>query len=280
MEYPLHFNRQTWKPVRDGELTLFLPASAAYGVSFDASFTFVPPWLEEEDFESEHRKLYLTLHGYFPDLTDWRELEGGELESREAIEVMGEQVAAGARGPEIEIWSAGKGAASIHTHARDGWETRLKVDEPVADDGYTFLCEVEAFFPSERAREVCAELWMQELMGQLDFDDEEKARLLEEGWRFRYRGRLSLEQVHCVVPLNTTDPIGSAQRMARRDLAMKQFGFCQVNGGNLDGSYKPEHGVCANGRLVLLSPPSAFFLSWQESQKEKKRNRDEGSPQE
>ena len=102
------------------------------------------------------------------------------------------------------------------------------------------------------------------------------AHTAEEGWRFSYLGRVCLNQLSCIAPLNTNDPIGWARQMAEREVGMKRFGFCRVNGGEMDGSYKPEDGVCSDGRLVLLSPPSVWFAEWEERQQDKKRKQDEG----
>ena len=271
MEYPLQFGTQTWKPRRNGELTVFLPTHPQFGTAFQADFAFVPPWMEDEDYASEHRTMRVWVHGYFPGLRRWDDLEGWVVEERDAVEVEGETVIPEMREPEIEIWSSGHGPGSIHTHARDGWETRMKFVECVEEGSpWVFLCEMEAFFPSERAREACSELWFQEFIGELGFGDREKDEFLKEGWRFRYRGLLELGSLSCIAPRNAADPIGYAKRMAKRELGLRQFGFCRVNGGDFDGSFKPEHGLCGNGRLVQLSPPSDYFFEWQERQRKKK----------
>jgi hypothetical protein len=245
-------------------------------VYFHADFTFVPPWLEDEDYESEHRTMNVMVNGSFPGLNNWRDLEGYGLESREAIVTLGEEVSPEMEGPEIQIWSSGKGTGSIHTHAKDGWETRLDFKELIEDEhGPLFICEVEAFFPSERARKASVELWMKEFFGETDFSDLEKARIVEEGWRLNFCGRLRFGHASCSVPLNTSDPIGWAQRLATRELAIKEFGLCRVNGGESDGSWKPADGVTANGRLVLVSPMTPWFREWQFRQKVKERERDE-----
>lgn len=276
MEYPLHIGRQTWKPRRDGDLTLFLPPSP-WGVSLGADFEFVPPWLDDEDYASEHRTMHLRLHGYLPGLCDWRELAGFELKESECEEEPGGEVLTAMQGPEIEIWSSGQGPGSIHTHAQAGWQTRLALGQLEVDEhGPAWLCEVEAFFPSERAREANAALWMRQFFSTLEFDNEEQEKLLEEGWRFHYRGRVRLEQLSCTVPLNTSDPIGWARRMAARELKMNEFGLCRVNGGDFEGNYRPEDGVCSNGRLVLLSPASAWFSEHQRRKKEERRKRKDG----
>ena len=271
MDYPLQFGRQTWKPHRDGDLTLFLPSRTPFGMPFHADFAFVPPWLEEDDYESEHRTMYLTLAGYFPAMKHWEELEGFTVESRDAVEAGDEVVATETKEPEIHIWSSGQGPGSIHTHAQDGWQTRLSLEEFAKDDAHTFICEVEAFFPSERARQAMSDLWFRDFFGGMDFGDDEREKLLEEGWRFTYRGRLRLEHLSCTVPLNAANPVALARRMAERELGMREFGFCRVNGGEMDGTFKPEHGVSAQGRLVLLSPPSEFFTEWQQREEDRKK---------
>jgi hypothetical protein len=189
---------------------------------------------------------------------------------------LGEEVSPAMEGPEIDIWSWGDGSESIHTHAKDGWETRLEFKELIENhDGPLFICELEAFFPSERARKASAELWMKEFLGQGDFSDLEKAKMIEEGWRLRYRGRLLFGHANCMVPLNTSDPIGWAQRVAARELGIKEFGLCQVNGGKSDGSWKPDDGVTAHGRLVLVSPMTPWFREWQSRQKWEAKQREE-----
>ena len=267
----LDFCGQKWKPQKDGDLTLFLPRKARGELYFDCNFSFVPPWLEDEDYDSEHRTLNVDVRGYIPPVDDWQALAGVELETREAIELPGGTMVPGMEGPAIKIWSSGGtgSAASIHTHARDGWETRLKLVD-FAESIYVFDCEVEAFYPSQRAREASAELVFKEFIGESDWQDWEKKKLLEEGWRFSYTGRLRLEHLSCTVPLNTPDPIGWAQAMARRELKMTRFGFSYVCGGELDGRFKPEDGVTPQGRLVLLAPPSASYYQWLEHQKRKK----------
>lgn len=276
MEYPLHFNGQTWKLRREGELTLFLPTHPRFGTSFHLEFDFVPSWFDCEDDDSEHRKMQVAAHGYFPELKKWDELPGCEVMAREAVEVGGEVVSPSMEGPEIEIWSHGEGAGSIHTHAQHGWETRLKMEDFAGDSSHSFVCELEAFFPSERARALSSELYVKEFFGELDADDREKAKLLEEGWRFQYRGIVELENFSCTVPLNTNDPVGWAKKMVEREMGMDRFGWCRVNGGDFDGNYKPEDGIVAHGRLVLISPPSIWFTARKRRLEEERRKRNEG----
>jgi hypothetical protein len=280
MDSLLNFCGQHWKPQNDGELTLFLPKQTRDGSSiyFHADLKFVPPWLEEEDLTSEYRILYVSLQGRFPALDDWRDLAGFTMESREETTVFGETVAPAMSGPEIEIWSAGmRGAGGIHSHASAGWDTKLTFGE-FQGDGFALPCELEAFYPSARARQAQLDLWMQSFFGEGSPEDWEAEEQLQEGWRFHYSGRVRFDTVSCTVPINTSNPIGWAQSLARRELRMTEFGPPRVNGGHItDGTFKPEDGIGAQGRLVILPTFSEFFRRRQAQIDEEKR-RDDPSP--
>src|SRR2546421_2316263 len=116
MDGMLDFCGQKWKPQKDGDLTLFLPRKARGELYFDCNFSFVPPWLEDEDYDSEHRTLNVDVRGYIPPVDDWQALAGVELETREAIELPGGTMVPGMEGPAIKIWSSGGtgSAAGIH----------------------------------------------------------------------------------------------------------------------------------------------------------------------
>ncbi len=273
MEYPLHFGKQVWKPMHAAELTLFLPASLRYGISFHADFTFVPHWVDPEGENDEYRTMNLDVEGYLPGLRNWRELEGYETGGWDGDDEDGGPDGVKVVPPELSLWSNDRESPTFHTHAKEGWETRLKFVECDREDPARFIVEVEAFFPSERAREAHFQLWLKSLFNRLDYGDEEKERLMEEGWRFRYRGPLSLGHVSCRVPLNVPDPVQRAKRMAEQELAMREFGFCRVNGGENDGTFKPEDGICGNDRLVLVSPRSAFYDEWMRREEERKRRK-------
>lgn len=81
-----------------------------------------------------------------------------------------------------------------------------------------------------------------------------------------YTGRVRFASVYCIVPINATDPIGWAKKLAQRQLKMTEFGWCRVNGGETDGTFKPTAGVSERGRLVILTTPSAYFYDWQRRQ--------------
>src|SRR5438128_1006066 len=108
---------QKWKPVLGEGLRFFLAHSGLRQeyLQFSIELKFVPPWLDDEDFQSEHRTLYVDIEGELPQLGDWRELAGFELEGKEAVTVLDEVVIPGLNAPEIDIWSCGHGP--IHTHA-------------------------------------------------------------------------------------------------------------------------------------------------------------------
>ncbi|MCX6900459.1 MAG: hypothetical protein NT105_17400 [Verrucomicrobia bacterium] len=275
MENLLDFCGQKWKPMRQGELTLFLPKhppTREGDTYFHASMQFVPPWLDEEDSESAFRMLYVDFHGELPDLRDWRAMAEVTLEARDEVVVLGEKVMAEMRPPEIQLWSHGmRGAGGIHEHTCAGWDTRLSFGA-WEGDGYELPVELEAFYPSERARKAGIDLAVKEFFGEVGPEDWAKAELLNEGWRLSYRGRVRFDDVSCTVPINTADPVQWARNMARRDLAMTEFGFCRVNGGEwFTGAFKPEDGICGDGRLVLVHTPTEFFYRWQEEQRKKRK---------
>src|SRR6185295_12142019 len=161
----LELGPQKWRALRRGELTLFIYHAPRHKENhpFDVDLTFVPGWLNEEDYESEHRTMNIFVTGEVPRFDDWRELAGFEAESRDGIVVQGEQITSDLRGPEIELWSHGPGG--IHTHAKEGWNTRLIFGEREGD-GYDFPFSLEAFYPTQRARKAHLDLWMKEMFGQ------------------------------------------------------------------------------------------------------------------
>lgn len=271
MEYPLHFGKQVWKPVADGDLTVFLPGEARWGFFFGVDFTFVPPWVNLEEEKEEHRRMSIMANGYLQGLKDWNDLDGWEVKDEEDVIEDGEVIVDGASGPHITIMSSGTGTKGVHTHAQDGWETRLKFTGIVGGNRHVLTCELEAFYPTERARKASADWWLKQFIGEDTFEDELKAQEREEGWRLTYTGRVALEHFYCHVPVNHPDPILRAKQMVERAFGLKRFGFPQVAGGKLDGTFKPEDGVSEHGRLVLLGPPSLYYEQWKARQEEKKK---------
>lgn len=260
MQGVLDYRGQKWKAERCGELTLFLshaPMRPA-DVSFIMECSFVPPWLDqEEDYESEHRRLYLDVDGTIPDLKDWRELAGLTLEERDEIAVMGETVQREMSEPEVRLWSHGPGGQ--RTHAKEGWETRVKFGAWMGE-GYTLPLEVESFYPTEKARKAQVDLAVKEFFCEDTPEDWAKAEAAMDGWQFRYTGEVELSKIYCQVPLNTADPVEWARGLARRELKLREFGCAYVNGGDMyNETFKPGDGVCGNNRLVVLTPLTEFW---------------------
>jgi hypothetical protein len=55
------------------------------------------------------------------------------------------------------------------------------------------------------------------------------------------------------VPINSAQPVEWARKLARRELAVEQFGPATLT--DLDhsaGNYKPNDGISETGRLVVL----------------------------
>ena len=49
---------------------------------------------------------------------------------------------------------------------KEGWETKLAFG-PWEDDGYVLPCEIEAFYPTERAQKASMDLFMKEMFDEL-----------------------------------------------------------------------------------------------------------------
>ncbi len=273
MDEFLDFCGQKWKPVRHGELSFSLwhaPIRREW-LYFSIELEFVPPWLDDEDFESEHRSFHVDVHGCLPKLGDWRALAGFDLESRDELVLGDQKVLSELSGPEVSMWSHGLGG--IRDHARDAWDTSLKFGR-WEGDGYELTFDLEAFYPGAEAKQASSEMIRQEVAELFGEDPGQPIdeSLLSKGWKFHYHGRVRFEKLTCVVPVNAADPIGWAKKLAERELKAKEFGWCRVNGGHMwDGTFKPEHGVSEAGRLVILDMPSDYFREWQAQQEKSKR---------
>lgn len=256
----LDLRGQKWKSSRPGELTLFLPHHRPGLLSYHLEQSFVPASVGKEDGSSDARMLQLDVSGEMPALGDWRELGGLVLESREEIRSLGEIVTPAIPPPEIEIWSHGESKGSIYTHEKgdEGWRRRMEFGEFFTDRDLLLPFSVEVFFPSKRAREAHHKAWSKCLLDPFTGEDHsealEKAKQTTDGWTLRYQGEVSFT-LFCYAPINTADPIGWAQSLARRELNLQQFGISHVNGGDWYGKgFKPEDGVSEQGRLVILDP--------------------------
>ena len=258
---PLDFCGQKWRPSRTGELTLFLgpDTEARNRISFTVQFQFAPLWLESEDHYSPHRTFVVDLDGSFPGLDDYRQLAGTVVERHDAIISQQKIVVHEEYPPDIHLWSFGPGG--IRDHAQDGWNNRLTFG-PWREADYELDLTIESFFPGPRAIEANRELldlsWAVEDLS----DHDPRWALLQEGWQFRYSAVLRFEQISVTVPVNAPDPVGWAKGLAGRSLKLHDYGFCKVNGGKYDGSFKPTDGLRPDGRLVRLHPATGGYRRW------------------
>ena len=263
------FQNQEWVAQHAAEMTFLLTHDTGrtrdLSVMLDA--TFLPAWVmalpEGRDTEEEHRRMNLSVHAFLPELESWRALAGLVIEEQEELLAPdGSVLRPGMTDPDVNLWSSGDGPESIHNHARQEAHGRLVFGR--WQESLVVEYEVEAFYRSPRGQE--------EVKKQMDnlvrewFDEppvhEINEARLEEGYTLRHKGVAEFDHVLCTVPVNAPDPIGYAQKLARRQLGMEKFGWCYVNGGKMDGTWEPEHGLTPQGRLVKLSPHTLAYEQW------------------
>lgn len=261
---------QKWKQKQAGELRFHLhyePLRAGE-LYFSMDCSFVPPWLEEGDRESAHRTLNLEVSASVPIHDDWRELSGKRIEARGEEVFLGTLLLPDFTAPQIRLYSFGHGP--IYTHADELWNSNITFGD-VEGDSYEMSFRVEAFCPSERARdanqrEMEKELrrWFQQVA---EGEEETEARIFQ-GWQLCYTGMVRFDQMLCVTPLNSSKPVAMAKELARKTINQTEFGLSRVNGGNLyDESFQPEQGLTWGGRLVVLDTPSEYYRRWVTGQK-------------
>ena len=278
MDRILDLSGQRWKQRRENNLEFFLyHAPRTPFVSLDIEIMFVPAWMDDDDYESEHRALYLEIDAQMPRTGNWRDIIGRRLEFQRAlVNEKGEVVERAPSAPEMEVWSLGTGVNSFYTHGKDFWHTCVTFGEPKAENPFELPISVEAFHPSKGAREARMDLLhdeVAEFLGQpMPYKPERDARL-KEGWWLRYTGSVEFIKVFCNVPVNAADPVGWAKKLTQRELGLTEFGNWHVNGADdWSETFKPEDGVTENGRLVLLNPLSPF---WKEALAREKKRREE-----
>jgi len=245
----LQINSQKWKLSGSEGLKLFLPrVRLDNSIYFQTDWSFVPPEDEVATVPADAPKLRLRLIGFVPGLRDWRELENLFLGYSEPID--GKELP-DTRGPDIWIWQPG-----ITDPLRFGhWETDLKFGER---HGHEFDFTLEGLARSERASKYRRENAMKEFFGQPLPPEWEVPEWVNEGDTLSFEGRIEFREIFCSVPINSPQPLEWARQLARRELAVEQFGHCRVNGGNYStGEYNPKDGISETGRLVVLSAAAA-----------------------
>ena len=80
---------------------------------------------------------------------------------------------------------------------------------------------------------------------------------INEGDQLSFEGRVEFREIFCSVPINSAQPVGWARQLARRELAVEQFGPCTLHDADHStGKYKPKDGISETGRLVVLQMPA------------------------
>ncbi len=244
----LQINSQKWNLWGSDGLKLFLPRerreSAIY---FQTDWSFVPPEVEAATVPADAPKLRLRLIGYVPGLRDWRDLENLFLGYHDLIDV---NETSETRGP--DLWIFQPGATSDPEFAK--WETDLKFGER---HGHEFDFALEAIKPSERASKFKVDLHVKEFFGQPLPPDWELPEWINEGDRLSFEGRVEFREIFCSAPINGARPLEWAKQLARRELAVEQFGLCTLTDADHPaGKYKPKDGISETGRLVVLQMPA------------------------
>ncbi len=134
------------------------------------------------------------------------------------------------------------------------WETDLKFGER---HGHEFEFSLEAIKPSERASKFKVDLHVKEFFGQPLPPDWELPEWINEGDRLSFEGRVEFREIFCSAPINGAQPLEWAKQLARRELAVEQFGLCTLTDADHPaGKYKPKDGISETGRLVVLQMPA------------------------
>jgi len=244
----LQINSQKWKLCGSDGLKLFLPRQRLDScIYFQTDWSFVPPEVDAATVPADAPKLRLRLIGFVPGLRDWRDLENLFLGYHEPVD--GKELP-DTRGPDIWIWQPGETAPLRFGH----WETDLKFGER---HGHEFDFTLEALARSERASKFKRDSAMKEFFKQPATPDWELPEWINEGDQLSFEGRIEFREIFCSTPINSAQPLEWATQLARRELAVEQFGACTLHDADHSaGNYKPKDGISETGRLVVLPMPA------------------------
>jgi hypothetical protein len=243
----LQINSQKWNLWGSDGMKLFLPRERRDGcIYFQADWSFVPPDVEPATVPADVPKLRLRLIGWVPGLRDWRDLENLFLGYSEPVD--GKELP-DTRGP--DMWIFQPGATSDPEYSK--WETDLKFGER---HGHEFEFSLEALRRSERASKFRVDYAVKEFFKQPLPADWELPEWINEGDELSFEGRIEFKEIFCSAPINGAQPLAWAQQLARRELAVDQFGPGSVHEINSPGKYKPKDGISETGRLVVLPMPA------------------------
>jgi hypothetical protein len=248
MSGQLQINSQKWNLWGSDGMKLFLPRERRDGsIYFQTDWSFIPPEVDATTVPAETPKLRLRLIGWVPGLRDWRDLEDLFLGYSEAVD--GKQLP-DTRGP--DMWIFQPGSISDPNHAK--WETDWKFGER---RGHEFDFTLEALKRSERASKFRVDSAMKQFFQQPETPEWEVPEWVNEGDTLSFEGRIEFKEIFCSVPINSAKPLEWATQLARRELAVEQFGPVTLSdAANSDGKYKPNEGISETGRLVVLQMPT------------------------
>ena len=244
----LQINSQKWNLWGSDGMKLFLPRERRDGcIYFQTDWSFIPSEVDAATAPADAPRLRLRLIGFVPGLRDWRDLENLFLGYSEPID--GKELP-DTRGPDMWVWPPGETKALRYGN----WETDLKFGER---HGRAFNFTLEALARSERASKYRRENAMKEFFGQPMPPDWEQPEWINEGDRLSFEGRVEFREIFCSVPINSAQPLEWATQLARRELAVEQFGPCTIiDADHSAGKYKHNEGISETGRLVVLQMPA------------------------
>jgi hypothetical protein len=250
----LQINSQKWKLWDSDGLKLLLPRQRLENcIYFQADWSFVPPEVDAATVPADAPKLRLRLIGFVPNLRDWRDLENRFLGYHDQIDGNEdeENEMSVPRGPDIWIWPPGETKPLKFGY----WETDLKFGER---HGREFEFTLEALIRSERASKFRMDCHLKEFFKQPLPPDWELPEWIDEvDDELSFEGRIEFGEIFCSVPINSAQPVEWARQLARRELAVEQFGTCTLSDAeHSDGKNKPKDGISDTGRLVVLQMPA------------------------
>jgi hypothetical protein len=243
----LQINSQKWNLHGSDGLKLFLPRQHLDNcIYFQTDWSFIPPDLDAATVPADAPELRLRLIGYVPGLRDWRDLENLFLGYDDPID--GNEPSE-TRGP--DMWVFQPGTATDPEYAN--WETNLKFGER---HGREFEFSLEALRRSERAAKFRMDCGLKEFFKQPVPPEWEQPEWINEGDQLSFAGRVEFREIFCSVPINSAQPVEWAKKLARRELAVEQFGpSILADAEHSTGNYKPNDGISETGRLVVLQMP-------------------------
>ena len=248
----LQINSQKWNLCGSDGLKLFLPRERLYSsIYYQTDWSFVPAGVDAATAPADASRLRLRLIGHVPGLRDWRDLENLFLGYHDRIEDNQNENDESSipRGPDIWIWQPGE----TKPLRFGSWETDLKFGER---HGHEFEFSLEALCRSERASKFRMDCHLKEFFQQPVPPDWELPEWIDEvDDELSFEGRVEFREIFCSVPINSAQPLEWAGRLARRELAVEQFGPCNVHEKDCPGRFKLSD-VSTTGRVVVLPMPA------------------------